>query len=191
MQILGCYSGVHESGKSNYEGFYVTMIWLHAHHLGMLALNATPIADFGYLKDLPELLHHIVHGGVSTKTPSKKACLATKGGGFVDGQGWGHGCFGCHMPCTRVKQENSTCVGSTEERIMASLEHDQGLMAAAMVTRRARRAEATARVVEMYSNDPTYQFLHGQPLHGLIVEDMRKLTDDKVQEFSLATKWCP
>ncbi|KAL5677080.1 hypothetical protein ACJX0J_013211, partial [Zea mays] len=39
------------------------------------------LADFGYLKDLPELLHRIVHGGVSTRTPGKKARLTTSAAG--------------------------------------------------------------------------------------------------------------
>ncbi|KAL5647985.1 hypothetical protein ACJX0J_042340, partial [Zea mays] len=47
------------------------------------------LADFGYLKDLPELLHRIVHGGVSTRTPGKKARLTTK-----CSRGRGRVCFG-------------------------------------------------------------------------------------------------
>ncbi|RLM64788.1 hypothetical protein C2845_PM16G12860 [Panicum miliaceum] len=39
-----------------------------------------PVAAFGYLKDLPELLHRIVHGGASTRDPGKKARLAAPGG---------------------------------------------------------------------------------------------------------------
>jgi hypothetical protein len=103
-----------------------------------------PLADFGYLKDLPELLHRIVHGGVSTRTPGKKARLTTK-----CSRGRGHVCFGNRTRRNRV--ERATRVGSTEERVAASLERDWGLAAAAVVARRTRRAEAAARAVEMYS----------------------------------------
>jgi hypothetical protein len=34
---------------------------MHEHHPATLALNAGPIADVGYLKDLPEILHRIVN----------------------------------------------------------------------------------------------------------------------------------
>jgi len=74
------------------------------------------------------------------------------------------------------------------------LERDRGLAAAAAAVRRARRAEAAARAVEMYSNDPAYRFLHDRTADlfaGLLAEDMRKLADGKVREFSLAAKWCP
>ena len=77
---------------------------------------------------------------------------------------------------------------------MASLEHDQGLAAVATVACQARRAEAAMRVIEMYNNDSTYRFLHDRTTDlfmGLIMEDMRKLADGKVREFSLTTKWCP
>jgi hypothetical protein len=78
-----------------------------------------PLADFGYLKDLPELLHRIVHGGVSTRTPGKKAHLTTK-----CSRGQGHICFSNRT--RRSRTERATRVGSTEERVAASLERDRG-----------------------------------------------------------------
>jgi hypothetical protein len=56
---------------------------MHGCHPTTLALNAGPVAEFGYLKDLPEILHRIIHGGVSTRTPGKKARLAALGGFVV------------------------------------------------------------------------------------------------------------
>ena len=53
--------------------------------------NAASVAAFGYLKDLPELLHRIVHGGKSTRTPGKKARLEAEGGGFLRPGGRGRG----------------------------------------------------------------------------------------------------
>jgi hypothetical protein len=135
---------VRGSGKSDREGFYASAIWLHARHPRTLALNAAPLTDFGYLKDLPELLHRIVHGGVSTRTTGKKARLTTK-----CSRGRGHVCFGNRT--RRSRAERATHIGSTEERVAASLERDWGLAAAAVVARRTRRAEAAARAVEMYS----------------------------------------
>ncbi|KAL5676373.1 hypothetical protein ACJX0J_012504, partial [Zea mays] len=95
-------------------------------------------------RDLHELLHRIVHGGVSTRTLGKKARLTTK-----CSRGRGRVCFGNRTHCSRA--EWATRVGSTEERVAASLERDWGLAAAAVVARRTRRAEAAARAVEMYN----------------------------------------
>ena len=150
------------SGKSDREGFYASALWLHARHPRMLALNVVPLADFGYLKDLPELLHRIVHGGVSTRTPGKKARLTTK-------CSRGRVCFGNRT--RRSRAERATRVGSTEERVAASLERYWGLAAAAVVARRTRRAEAAARAVEMYSKSvttlPTGTVKSVTPIHSL------------------------
>jgi hypothetical protein len=107
-----------------------------------------PLADFDYLKDLPEPLHRIVHDGVSTRTPGKKTRLTTK-----CSRGRGRVCFGNRT--RRSRAERATRVGSTEERVAASLERDWGLVVAAVVARRTRRAEATVRAVEMYSKSVT------------------------------------
>jgi hypothetical protein len=53
--------GVRGTGKADREGFYAAALWMHEHHPATLALNAGPIADVGYLKDLPEILHRIVN----------------------------------------------------------------------------------------------------------------------------------
>ncbi|RLM78688.1 hypothetical protein C2845_PM12G04720 [Panicum miliaceum] len=189
LRLVANLRGVRGSGKSDREGFYAAALWLHARHPRTLALNAAPVAAFGYLKDLPELLHRIVHGGASTRTPGRKARLAARGG-FVGRRGRGR--VGSRRP--RRGANPTPRAGSTEERVAASLERDRGLAAAAAAARRARRAATAARAVEMYSNDPTYRFLHDRTADlfaGLLAEDMRKLADGKVREFSLAAKWCP
>jgi hypothetical protein len=49
--------GVRGTGKSDKEGFYAAApLWMHAEHPKMLACNAAALAEFGYLKDFPELL---------------------------------------------------------------------------------------------------------------------------------------
>ncbi|RCV05196.1 hypothetical protein SETIT_1G063500v2 [Setaria italica] len=193
LRLVANLRGVRGSGKSDREGFYAAALWLHARHPRTLALNAAPVAGFGYLKDLPELLHRIVHGGASTRTPGKKARLAA-GGGFVGRRGRGRGHFGGRKPRRGANHAHAPLTGTTEERVAASLERDRGLAAAAAAARRTRRAEAAARAVELYRTDPTYRFLHDRTADlfaGLLAEDMRKLADGKVREFSLAAKWCP
>ncbi|CAL5059944.1 unnamed protein product [Urochloa decumbens] len=179
LRLVANLRGVRGSGKSDREGFYAAALWLHARHPRTLALNAGPLASFGYLKDLPELLHRLVHGGASTRTPGKKARLAT-----ADRGGWSVPRHGRRCPSTVT----------TEERVAASLERDRGLAAAAAAARRTRRAEAAARAVEMYKTNPTYRFLHDRTAElfaCLLAEDMRKLAAGEVRDLSLAAKWCP
>ncbi|KAL6853392.1 hypothetical protein ACP4OV_019421 [Aristida adscensionis] len=53
--------GVRGSGKSDKEGFYAATLWLHEHHPKTLAGNLAAFAEFGYLKDFPELLFRLIH----------------------------------------------------------------------------------------------------------------------------------
>ncbi|XP_048537722.1 uncharacterized protein LOC125516319 [Triticum urartu] len=194
LRLVANLRGVRGSGKSDREGFYAAALWLHARHPATLARNAASVAAFGYLKDLPELLHRIVHGGKSTRTPGKKARLEAEGGGFV-GRGRGRGRWSGGSSGRKPRSEDrAPPVGSSEERTAASLERDRELAAAAAVSRRAKRAEAAARALEMHSRDSTYRFLHDRTADlfaELLAEDMRKLSVGNVKDFSLAAKWCP
>ncbi|KAF0902798.1 hypothetical protein E2562_019126 [Oryza meyeriana var. granulata] len=163
--------GVRGTGKSDREGFYACALWMHDNHPNTLALNAPSIADFGYLKDLPELLHRIIHGGVSTRTRP----VRTRS----------------YKPYhTRKERDPAT----REARIAASQEHNRKISEQAAAERRKKRAEAALRAVEMYARDPKYRFLHDRTADlfaDLIAQDMQKLEDGKVWDFSLAGKWCP
>ncbi|KAI8010523.1 Uncharacterized protein L728 [Camellia lanceoleosa] len=54
--------GVRGTGKSNKEGFYAAALWLHKHHPKTLACNVKTIADFGYFKDMLEILYRLLEG---------------------------------------------------------------------------------------------------------------------------------
>ncbi|KAF7066848.1 hypothetical protein CFC21_072774 [Triticum aestivum] len=54
--------GVRGTGKSDKEGFYAAALWMHEHNPRTLACNIAALAEFGYLKDFPELLFRLIHG---------------------------------------------------------------------------------------------------------------------------------
>ncbi|KAJ3676515.1 hypothetical protein LUZ60_003927 [Juncus effusus] len=54
--------GVRGTGKSDREGFYTSALWLHENHPKTLALNLPTFVQFGYLKDLLEILFRILNG---------------------------------------------------------------------------------------------------------------------------------
>nr|CAB3471029.1 unnamed protein product [Digitaria exilis] len=182
--------GVRGTGKSDREGFYAAALWIHGCHPATLALNAGPVAEFGYLKDLPELLHRIIHGGVSTRTPGKKARLAALGGGFV--HRFSHHHRQHRQP--RRKGNAPRCAETREARIAAANARGQIASAEAAVERRRKRAEAAARAVDRYARDPNYRLLHDcteELFAKLLADDMEKLAAGKANELSLAAKWCP
>ncbi|XP_074303742.1 uncharacterized protein LOC141638225 [Silene latifolia] len=54
--------GVRGTGKNDRKGFYACALWIHHHHPKTLAANVEPIAEFGYFKDLLEILYRLVNG---------------------------------------------------------------------------------------------------------------------------------
>ncbi|KAM0844769.1 hypothetical protein ACQ4PT_056830 [Festuca glaucescens] len=180
--------GVGGTGKSDKEGFYAAALWMHNCHPATLALNARAVAEFGYLKDLPELVHRIIHGGVSTRTRGKKAAQK---GGMVAGFRFRNR---NSAPLTPHRLKKSIHPASTREaRVAASNKRDQEMSAQAAVERHKKRADAAARAVERYARDPNYRLLHDMTADlfaGLLAEDMKKLSEGNL-DLSLASKWCP
>ncbi|GLJ48562.1 hypothetical protein SUGI_1024350 [Cryptomeria japonica] len=58
--------GVRGTGKSDREGFYAAACWMHSHHPKTLLANISAFAQFGYLKDLPDILLRILQGPQQT-----------------------------------------------------------------------------------------------------------------------------
>ncbi|KAF9617314.1 hypothetical protein IFM89_035295 [Coptis chinensis] len=62
LKLICHLRGVRGTWKSDKEGFYAAALWLHKHHPRTLACNVKSIPEFGYSKDLPELLYRILGG---------------------------------------------------------------------------------------------------------------------------------
>uniref|UniRef100_A0ACD5XDL8 Uncharacterized protein n=1 Tax=Avena sativa TaxID=4498 RepID=A0ACD5XDL8_AVESA len=69
--------GVRGTGKSDKEGFYAAALWMHAEHPKTLACNVAALAEFGYLKDFPELLFRLIHGP-DVRKAAKETAAAEK-----------------------------------------------------------------------------------------------------------------
>ncbi|KAI3865946.1 hypothetical protein MKX03_036805 [Papaver bracteatum] len=70
LKLICNLRGVRGTGKSNKEGFYAAALWLHNKHPKTLAINLKSIADFGYFKDLPEILFRL-HEGIEIRKERK------------------------------------------------------------------------------------------------------------------------
>ncbi|KAJ3676513.1 hypothetical protein LUZ60_003925 [Juncus effusus] len=60
LKLICNLRAVRGTGKANREGFYVSALWLHENHPKTLALNLPSFAQFGYLKDLLEILYRVL-----------------------------------------------------------------------------------------------------------------------------------
>ncbi|KAM3201022.1 hypothetical protein P3L10_033385 [Capsicum annuum] len=60
LKLICNLRGVRGIGKSQKEGFYSAALWLHKHHPTTLVCNIEAIADFGYFKDVLEILYRLL-----------------------------------------------------------------------------------------------------------------------------------
>ncbi|GJM91802.1 hypothetical protein PR202_ga08214 [Eleusine coracana subsp. coracana] len=63
-------------GKGDREGFYAATLWMHKNHPRTLGGNVSAFAEFGYIKDLPEILYRLVRGA-NARQEAKKRSVAT------------------------------------------------------------------------------------------------------------------
>lgn len=62
LKLICNLRGVRGTGKFDKEGFYMAALWLHNHHPKTLACNVWAIAEFGYFKDMLEILYRVIEG---------------------------------------------------------------------------------------------------------------------------------
>jgi hypothetical protein len=79
LKLVSQLRGVRGTGKSDRESFYAAAFWIHSHHPNTLAANVNTLAQFGYFKDLPEILARLLQGsGATEKRKAEKISHKTK-----------------------------------------------------------------------------------------------------------------
>ncbi|KAK4707946.1 hypothetical protein R3W88_028871 [Solanum pinnatisectum] len=84
IELICNLRGVRGTGKSEKEGFCTAALWLHNKHPKTLACNIKAIADFGYFKDVLEILYRLLEGHEVRKNEKEK-WMEKKREGFLEG----------------------------------------------------------------------------------------------------------
>ncbi|TVU08374.1 hypothetical protein EJB05_41777, partial [Eragrostis curvula] len=168
--------GVRGTGKADREGFYAAALWMYAHHPATLAGNARSIAEFGYLKDLPEILRRIIH---DSRRPREVHRFKLSQPRRTPQRTWRYG--------GREEEEE-------EEQQQEEIERNRKIADEIAVKLRRKHAELAVKGIDRYNRDPAYRLLHDHTADlfaELLAEDVKKLAAGKLYEISLAGKWCP
>ncbi|KFK31719.1 hypothetical protein AALP_AA6G150100 [Arabis alpina] len=153
--------GVRGTGKSDKEGFYTCAYWLYKNHPKTLALNLSVLVDFGYLKDLPEILFRILEGQ-QTQTGKYRAWRKRKSSeisGEVEDLGGGH-----------VDKVKARALRKQRELEKAK--------------RALERYNTDGNYRLLFDNIAD---LFGE----LLKSDLKCLNSNELNKISLASKWCP
>ncbi|KAL8489013.1 hypothetical protein ACS0TY_025063 [Phlomoides rotata] len=202
--------GVRGTGKSDKEGFYAAALWLHEHHPKTLASNLASLVEFGYFKDLLEILFRLLEGAdarqlqkqawerrkskVETWQMKKLAWEERKSEkeekklAKERGEKW----------CGRPSVIENGFTGQREKKkedFKITCENRRLLKAdGSKTSREEKRIEQAKRVVDKFNLDPDFKFLHERisDLFALFLRsDMKLLNSGESNKISLAAKWCP
>ncbi|XP_077229434.1 uncharacterized protein LOC143862296 [Tasmannia lanceolata] len=186
LKLICQLRGVRGTGKSDKEGFYTSILWLHKNHPKTLALNLRPISDFGYLKDLPEILFRLLEGPDVRKIAKEGRLKRSRK----------RRRFRRNLKPKPKRKSKSKSNVPREERVSAEKARVEIEKEKARDLRKAKIASMAIRAIERYDRDPNYRFLHDRTsdlLADLLISDIRSLKSDdrKSISLSLASKWCP
>ncbi|WVZ09552.1 hypothetical protein V8G54_014082 [Vigna mungo] len=173
--------GIRGTGKSDRRNFYGAAIWLHRHHPKTLLGNIPSLADFGYFKDLPKILYLLLEGS-DAREIQKSELIEIK----------------CRLnkrkkPGTGKKQKGKTkALKKTVDAAKDKAESSEKEIA--HVAREEKKVALAKKLVDRYTNDPDFRFLHDR-VSDYFAECLRKdlefLKSGSLTKVSLAAKWCP
>ncbi|VVB07230.1 unnamed protein product [Arabis nemorensis] len=166
--------GVRGTGKSDKEGFYTAAFWLYENHPKTLALNLPALVDFGYLKDLPEILYRILEGQQMER--GKNRVWRKK----------------IQKKFKRKGKKSSEISGEIEDQILEIGVHVDKIKARAL--RKQRELEKAKKALDRYNSDGNYRLLFDRIADlfaDLLKSDLKYLYSNELNKIGLASKWCP
>lgn len=185
LKLICNLRGVRGTGKSDKEGFYAAAFWLHYTHPKTLACNVHAFADFGYFKDLLEILYRILEGPFVRKMEKEEREKARGRGGR------GRGKFKRVSRPSEDNKEKKMKVKKSLEELKEEIKAEQ---VKARDLRKEKEVAKAEKAFEKYYSDEHYRRLHDKIsdfFAELLREDLEKLNSGKSNEISLAAKWCP
>ncbi|XP_058772552.1 uncharacterized protein LOC131646559 [Vicia villosa] len=189
--------GVRGTGKSDREGFYAAALWLHQHHPKTLASNVPSLADFGYFKDLPEILYRLLEGSQIRKI--RKEEWTQRKRGSKNKRSSTSAPFGERK--TKKKQskdndDNEGWKGTAKDSVITEemAARAKAEKETAHALKEEKRIALAKKLVERYNRDPDFRSLHdaiSDHFADCLKKDLEFLKSGSSTKISLAAKWCP
>ncbi|KAJ4711480.1 Uncharacterized conserved protein UCP015417, vWA [Melia azedarach] len=190
LKLICNMRGVRGTGKSDKEGFYTAAIWLHSLHPKTFACNVAAFADFGYIKDLPEILYRLLLGaGVRL---NQKNAWRRRGSGKgkekkkVKSERGGKG--------GKQRKGNKKPAVTREIRIANAMRRNKIEKEKASSLRKEKKISMAQKALLRYTHDPDYRFLYDRVSDYFaesLKKDMKLYECGEFAKVSLAAKWCP
>ncbi|KAI3955264.1 hypothetical protein MKW98_020897 [Papaver atlanticum] len=182
LKLICNLRGVRGTGKSDKEGLYASALWLHKNHPKTLVSNLKAMADFGYFKDLPEILFRLQEG-IEIRRELKSQWMIQKFTYPVDAE-TGKRVYKNPKPVKdRKKVKRGKGRSDSEEEKPEKKK-----------SRKEKGVELSKRAFDRYVNDSEYRNLHdriSEIFAEFLISDLKHLNSGEINKISLASKWCP
>ncbi|KAF6161598.1 hypothetical protein GIB67_009477 [Kingdonia uniflora] len=179
--------GVRGTGKSDKEGFYTAALWLHKNHPKTLAANVKWLAEFGYFKDLPEILFRLLNGPDVRKVMKEEHEKTGKVKWMTNKRGKRY--------CVPVEGRRGRKLKETrKEAILNKLKKLNLGNKKGRSCNEEKIAALAKKALERYNSDPNFRFLHSRisdVFAEALVSDLKFLKSGELCKISFASKWCP
>ncbi|XP_065852171.1 uncharacterized protein [Euphorbia lathyris] len=192
LKLICNLRGVRGTGKSDKEGYYAAAIWLHQFHPKTLACNIPSMANFGYFKDLPEILYRLLEGSdvrqIQRSEWKNRSGSCNRRGPFERPNGQSM------KKSNRNRKAKKMAEATREIRILNALERNKIEKEKASLAKDEKKVAMAKKVYERYNRDPDFRFLYERVsdfFSDCLKVDMEHLKSDQVTKVSLAAKWCP
>uniref|UniRef100_A0A0D9XYL9 Uncharacterized protein n=1 Tax=Leersia perrieri TaxID=77586 RepID=A0A0D9XYL9_9ORYZ len=176
--------GVRDTGKGDREGFYTAALWMHQNHPRTLACNLHAFADFGYIKDFPELLYRLIHGADARKV--NKAKSEARAAAKEEAQLSGH---------KRARDDDAFQPEPDDQPATPTPTAMDVDAAGRRLSKKALKAARLATLaLNIYRQDAAYRFLFDSIVDFFVrnlTSDLRCLQDGHLFSIGLTAKWCP
>ncbi|XP_058772556.1 uncharacterized protein LOC131646565 [Vicia villosa] len=184
--------GVRGTGKSDREGFYDSVLWLHQHHPKTLASNVPSLADFGYFKDLPEILYRLLEGSQIRDIQKGEWTQRKFGSKYKRSSA----CYYCHRKTKKKPTKNNGWKGTAKDSLMTEevAARAKAEKETAHTLKEEKRIALAKKLVERYNSDSNFRSLHdaiSDHFADCLRKDLEFLKSGSSTKISLAAKWCP
>ena len=155
---------------------------LHSHHPKTLAANVPSLADFGYFKDLPEILYRLLEGSEVRKT-QKEQWLQIKGSNKRNKQ--------------KKNKEVAKPLGARARRGSKPVKEVTNNVVEkerAKASREEKKVAMAKKLLDRYKSDADFRLLHdsvSDHFTDCLKQDLEFLNSGSLRKISLAAKWCP
>ncbi|TYG77637.1 hypothetical protein ES288_D03G210600v1 [Gossypium darwinii] len=172
LKLICNLRGVRGTGKSDKEGFYTAAFWLHDHHPKTLACNLDSFVNFGYFKDLPEILYRMLEG-YTVRQVQKHDWLMRKQGKFRKGSR-------CYSKKQKVEKSKPT--GAKNPNLEKAKARDLRKEKKISMAKKERCVSASKYLEDVKAGKST--IAAGALLPHEIIAELNKADDEQVEQVA-------